>query len=221
VTDEHEASDAELLAAWRAGEETAGRALVRRHTTTLHRFLASKAPADVEDLAQATFLAVVESPDRFRGGSTFRTFLLAIARKILLKHYRKRMRGDRALALEKITAGDVSESPSFVAAVREELRLLVAALRRIPIDHQIALELHYWEGLSISGIAEVLDVPEGTVKSRLSRARDELRAQLEQITADPEVRARTLEDPERWASELRTLRLEELGPARRTDRQRP
>ncbi len=194
--------DAELLAAWQAGDQIAGRALVRSHTPTLHRFFASKAPDAIEDLVQGVFIVAVESKDRFRGESSFRTYLLAIARRLLLKRYRKRMRGDKAMALERITAAAVSGSPSFVAAAREELRLLLSALRRIPIDHQIAIELYYWEDLAVSEIAGVLEIAPGTVKSRLSRAREQLRAQIDALDGDPSLR-RATDDPSRWAAEVR------------------
>ena len=197
-------TDAALLQAWRDGDEQAGRALVRRHTTTLHRFFAIKAPEHVGDLVQSVFLAALEGPP-FRGDAAFRTYLLAIARRLLLKHFRKRVRGERALALAKMTASDVGGSPSMVAAARQEVRLLAVALRRIPVDHQIALELFYWEELPVAEIAVVLDVAPGTVKSRLSRAREALRDQIARAEADPEVRRRTSDDPGRWAAELRAL----------------
>ena len=63
---------------------------------------------------------------------------------------------------------------SAEAAQHEEQRLLLEALRRIPLDLQIAIELHYWEGMSGPDLAQVLDIPEGTVRSRLRRAREPL-----------------------------------------------
>lgn len=197
-------SDAALLEAWRSGDEQAGRILVRRHTASLHRFFAIKAPEHVGDLVQSVFLAALEGPP-FRGDAAFRTYLLAIARRLLLKHFRKRLRGERAIALAHVTASDVGGSPSMIAAARQEVRLLTIALRRIPIDHQIALELFYWEDLPVAEIAVVLDVAPGTVKSRLSRARETLRAQIQQAEGDPDVRRRTSDDPGRWAAELRAL----------------
>ena len=195
--------DFALLERWRAGEAPAGQMLVRRHTATLHRFFASKAPEAVEDLVQATFLVCVESRDRFREDAAFRTYALAIARKSLFKHYRKRLRGRRALQLEAVCADQVSASPSLAAATREEMRFLLAALRQIPIDHQIAIELYYWEELPIAEIADVLEIAPGTVKSRLARARDQLRAAILAGPAPAAVRKNTLDELDRWARELR------------------
>jgi RNA polymerase sigma factor (sigma-70 family) len=195
--------DFELLERWRAGDANAGQQLVRSHTRSLHRFFASKAPDAIDDLVQASFLACVESRDRFRHGSTFRTFVLGVARKVLLKHYRKRMRHDRAMAVEEASADELSPSPSFSVALREEVRLLLVGLRRIPIDHQIAIELFYWEGLPIGEVAEVLEVAPGTVKSRLARAREALRDAILTGGAAPDLARSTAEELERWATELR------------------
>lgn len=203
--------DFALLQVWREGEAAAGAALVRRHTPSLHRFFASKAPDAVEDLVQATFVACVESRDRFRHGSSFRTYVLGIARKILLKHWRKNVRHARAMAIESVSAETLAPSPSLGAALREEVRVLLGALRRIPIDHQTAIELFYWEGLSVGEVAEVLDVPPGTIKSRLARARDALRdAILSGVGPAPLLRS-TAEELERWAHELRHTA---IGPTR-------
>jgi RNA polymerase sigma factor (sigma-70 family) len=203
--------DFALLAAWRDGDASAGAALVRRHTPSLHRFFASKAPDAVEDLVQATFMACVESRDRFRHGSAFRTFVLAIGRKILLKHYRKRMRHAKAMAIEGVSAETIAPSPSLGAALREEVRVLLGALRRIPIDHQTAIELFYWEGLSVDEVAEVLEVAPGTIKSRLSRAREALRQEILAGVGPPPLLCSTAEELERWAHELRHTA---IGPTR-------
>ncbi len=195
--------DFALLDAWRGGDVTAGQALVRRHTATLHRFFASKAPEAVEDLVQATFLACVETRDRFREDAAFRTYALAIARKCLFKHYRKRARGQRALALETVCADQVSGSPSLTAAMREELRLLLAGLRKIPIDQQIAIELYYWEDLGVNEIAAILEVAPGTIKSRLARAREQLREAILAGPAPEKLRQNTIDELDRWARELK------------------
>jgi RNA polymerase sigma factor (sigma-70 family) len=195
--------DFALLEQWRAGDATAGQALVRRHTATLHRFFASKAPEAVEDLVQATFLACVETRDRFREDAAFRTYALAIARKCLFKHYRKRARGQRALALETVCADQMSGSPSLTAAMREELRLLLAGLRQIPIDQQIAIELYYWEELGVAEIAAILEVAPGTIKSRLARAREQLREAILAGPAPLKVRQNTIDELDRWARELK------------------
>jgi RNA polymerase sigma-70 factor (ECF subfamily) len=94
-------------------------------------------------------------------------------------------------------------SPSGVVARREEERILLQALRRLPLDQQITLELYYWEELPVADIAEVLDVAVGTVKSRLGRAREALRECIAQLEASDDARERTLSNLDDWAGGLR------------------
>ena len=80
---------------------------------------------------------------------------------------------------------------------------MLHALRAIPIDLQIALELFYWEKLSAPELAEVLEIPEGTVRSRLRRAREALEQRLRALESSPERLASTLSNLEGWALSLR------------------
>ena len=78
---------------------------------------------------------------------------------------------------------DLATSPSRVVARDEEHLALVSALRTLPVDFQIAIELTYWEGLNASEVGEVLQVPASTVRTRLTRAR---RLLLKRLAADDE-----------------------------------
>ena len=75
-----------------------------------------------------------------------------------------------------------SQSPSRAVFVRERRALVEEALRRIPLDLQIMCELHYWEGLSLPEAAAVVEIPLGTAKSRLRRAREALESELAEMT---------------------------------------
>ena len=68
-----------------------------------------------------------------------------------------------------------------IAARRAEQRVLVMALQRIPVELQILLELFYWEGLSIAELAEVVEIPVGTVKTRMRLAVTKLRAAVASV----------------------------------------
>ncbi|HEY8375584.1 MAG TPA: RNA polymerase sigma factor [Nannocystis sp.] len=196
------ATDAELLTRWRAGDSAAGSALVDRHLPTLARFFRGKT-ADVADVVQQTLVACVKASERIPEGLEFRAWLLGIARNVLLHDLRRRGRKPAPDELdEQALAAPSRLSPSRVIAARDERRLLLAALRRLPLDLQWIIELHYWEGMRQDAIAAVLAVPPGTIKSRLSRARQLLRAQVEQLAADPALRASTLDDLDRWAREV-------------------
>lgn len=204
MTSATEPADFELLERWRAGDREAGNALFARHFRPLFRFFRTKVADPVaEDLTQVSFLACVDGRDKFRNASSFRTYLFAIARNQLFLHFRKRGRQDAVVAFETVSMVDLGAGPSTLVAAQAEQRLLLRALRRIPVDFQIAIELYYWEGVSTSGIATVLDIPEGTVRSRLTRARDHLAKQMRALAETPALAESTVADFERWAQSLR------------------
>jgi RNA polymerase sigma-70 factor (ECF subfamily) len=105
------------------------------------------------------------------------------------------------LSLHEVDAGSVA-SPTGVIAQREDEQLLLSALRRLPVDVQITVELFYWEELPIADIAVVLEIAEGTVKSRLGRARAMLKLQIEALAASPGVAQTTMRGFEDWARRL-------------------
>lgn len=192
--------DEELLAAWRAGDRRAGEALFERYYEPVARFFFNKTDAEAE-LIQQTFLACVEGAAKFRGEGSFRSFLFAIAYRQLCRHYRDR-KGER-IDLTEISVAAMEPSPSQRLVEGEELRLLLAGLRRIPVDCQVALELLYWEQLTTAEIAATLEIPEGTVKSRLRRGRALLREAIEALASSPDLATSTLLGIETWASALR------------------
>jgi RNA polymerase sigma-70 factor (ECF subfamily) len=194
--------DAELLDRWRQGDARAGSDLFERHFRNLSRFLSSKVGNDIDDVLQATFEACVEGRHRIRDGASFRAYLFAIARRELFAHYRRRSR-DPLPDIEAQSAVDLAPSPSAIVAEREEHRLVLEGLRRLPIDQQVVLELTYWEDLSDRDVAAVLDVPHGTVKSRIRRAKVALDRVLGELSATPDLLASTRQDLEGWARELR------------------
>lgn len=184
--------DFELLERWSAGDRDAGGVLLRRHFDTLMRFFYGKVGGDIEDIVQTTLLGCIEARARFRGECSFRTFLFAIARKNLLKYYRAKSR-DREVDPAVSSVWDLGTSPSSAVARRERAELLLIALQRVPIDFQLALELHYWEGLAAAEIATVLDIDPGTARTRLHRGRKALRAALDQLEPDRKASERELE----------------------------
>ena len=195
-------SDGELFAAWAAGDQRAGERLFERHFEAIARFFRNKLPSDAqhEDLIQQTFLGCVEARERFRGDASFRSFLFAIAHNQLSKYWRARSR-DR-LDLQTISVFDLDPSPSAALARDEQQHRLLCALRRIPLDAQVALELHYWEAMTAAEIGEVLGVPLGTAKTRLRRAKQLLEVELRELDAGLAVEA-TGTRLDTWARELR------------------
>jgi len=198
-------SDVELLERWRERDLDAGDQLFNRHFASIHRFFRNKVGEEgLEDLVQQTFMACVEGRERFRNDSSFRTYLFGVAHNLLRDHYRKRRRSD-PLDFGEVSAVDVGAGPATVVGKRREQRLLLEALRRIPIDSQVVLELYYWEEMSASQTAKVLEIPEGTVRGRVRRAKDLLRRELTRLARTQKELESTVGDLERWAASLREM----------------
>ena len=198
--------DAALLAAWRAGDSRAGSQLFDRHYARLARFFRNKVQDELYDLIQQTMLACLEQGAAPREDERFAAFLLGVARNVLLHHYRTRAR-----KLDKIDFGvsavaDLYLGGTSVVARSERDRLLLEALRRLPVEQQILLELYYWEELSATALAALYEVPEGTIRTRLRTARKRLEGTLPEL-------ARSMGAPlldgehnlEAWAREVRAL----------------
>jgi RNA polymerase sigma factor (sigma-70 family) len=193
-------SDAELFERWSAGEEAAGEELFRRYFDAIARFFRNKATDDWPELVQKTFLTCVEARASFRGDGSFRSFLFGIAYRQLLRCYRDR--GNDRIDLTERSVHDLDPTASACVAKREEERLLLAALRRIPLEYQVVLELHYWEEMPATACAEVLELPVGTVKTRLRRARELLDRELAALSEGPVLESTTSRLDE-WAAGLR------------------
>jgi RNA polymerase sigma factor (sigma-70 family) len=174
---DEDGTEAKLLEEWRAGDRAAGNELLRQHTPALHRFLGRKTRRNVDDLVQRTLLACVESIRHFQGRSTFKAFLLGIARN----QFFMSLRSDSGAAGEPsgLTTWP-EESPSQLSVAKQERQLLVDALASLTSPFRIVLQLYYLDGLSIEQIARVLGISDGTVKSRLSRGRTMMRGMLEE-----------------------------------------
>jgi RNA polymerase sigma factor (sigma-70 family) len=177
-------SDLELLDAWRGGDLAAGDELVSRHWTSISRFFRSKVGDDEADLISQTFLACVENKDAI-ANENVKAYLFGIARRRLADHLRKRARGP-AIDFAVSSLVDLATGPATAVDRRQRQEKLRDGLTRIPLDDQIALELAYFESMSTREIADVLEIPENTVRSRLSRARDKLREVLgEELLDEP------------------------------------
>lgn len=195
-------ADDELLARWRRGDAQAAEALFERHFDGLYRFFRNKAADAADDLVQRTLLASFEAADRFRGECSFRTFLFAIARNQLLTHLARR-RGVGRVEPARESVADSAPSPSSVVTRRREHAIVLEALRRLPIDHQILLELFYWENQSGAELATILEIPEGTVRTRLRRARELLGREVERLEAEGDIAQSLTGNLDAWASGLK------------------
>lgn len=175
-----------------------------RYYEPVARFFLNKVGDAGQDLIQRTFLACVEGASRYRGDGSFRSYLFAVAYRQLCRHYRDRA-GDR-VDLASVSSLALDASLSGMVVEREELRLFLAALRTIPLDLQVVLELHYWEQCSVAEMAAALEIPEGTVKSRLRRGREQLRAAVDRLAERPDLANSTWHGLDTWAREVQALR---------------
>jgi RNA polymerase sigma factor (sigma-70 family) len=196
-------TDIELLDRWCNGDSAAGNQLVLRHFDSLYRFFDNKIGSDIDDLIQATFLACVRSRDQFRRQSSFRTYLFTIARHELYRYLRERQRHHQDMDLDEVSIQHLGTSPTGKLARNQDHRRLLFALRSLPVEQQVLLELHYWEDMGAAELAEVFGITEPATHMRLSRARKALRACME-ATADAPLPAETsLEDLDAWARKVR------------------
>jgi RNA polymerase sigma-70 factor (ECF subfamily) len=173
---DHEPTEVRWLRAWRAGDRAAGNALLRRYAPLLRRFFARKVNRNADELVQRTLFACVQGVDRFEGRSSFKTYLLGIARNQFLMS----LRNDSPSRPDLVTAPSwPGDTPSQLVALREEQRSVLHALTHIPSAYRHVLKLFYWDGCSLEEIASTLDIAVGTVKSRLVRGRAMVKLLLE------------------------------------------
>lgn len=197
--------DHALLAAWRAGDRDQGNALFQRHIRSVLRFFRTKVPEAAADLTQTTFLALSElAPDRI-GDVPFRAYLFGIARNQLLMHLRTKLRAQRRFDPLTESARDAGAGPARLVARQQQHVVLAQALQQLPVDYQVAIELHYFEGMSLAEIALALERPVGTVKSLLSRGRELLRERLAQIASSEDLLSSIVGELERWMTTLPEL----------------
>jgi len=154
---------------------------------SLHRYLARRLGASAaDDLAAETFAVAFRSWDRLDPERPVRPWLYGIAANLVRHHWRKERRMLRAYARTGVDPVFADEDAAVERADAEGCRRdLATALAELRRDEREALLLHAWAELSDSEIADALGLPVGTVKSRLSRAREKLRNQLREVGQEP------------------------------------
>jgi RNA polymerase sigma-70 factor (ECF subfamily) len=192
--------DATLVAALKAGSEEAFAMLIAQYSQPLYSLIARSLqdPADAADITQEVFIKVFRSIRSFHGDASLRTWMYRIAlreasnqRRWWTRHKRQEITidtplnangnddGDDSLSLNGMLM-DGSDSPYDHAAQVEMKARVEAALRKLPEAFRTVVVLREMEGFCYEEIAEILDVPAGTVKSRLTRGR----AALKQILVE-------------------------------------
>jgi RNA polymerase sigma factor (sigma-70 family) len=174
--------DAELIGLARRGDVAAYETLVRRYREVAFRtaYLIARSSADAEDATQEAFVKAYYALDRFRPDGEFRPWML----RIVANEARNRRRSARRReSLLLRLAGDrpsgaSAQAPETAAISADTARTLLAAIAALPERDRLVVSCRYLLDLSEAETAAALGVRPGTVKSRLSRALDKLRARL-------------------------------------------
>lgn len=206
-------SDRELLQRWRDGDAAAGEELFERHHADVLRFLRRLVydTQALDDLLQETFLACRTAKNPFRGeDSAFRYYLLGIARNKFREYLRKRTRGERlvdpnadAAEVAEVTVEELGvDDPAAFVELNEEKKLLLKAMRRIPVDYQLVLHLVFWEELTMPQLAELLGVPVGTASSRLRLGKQRVLTSITEISTDRTLIESTRTSFMRWYDDI-------------------
>lgn len=156
--------DAELIDRWRRGDEAAAAELVQRHATAVARFLgAAGGGDDVEDLVQEAFFRAFRGIAGFRGGASFRTWLMAIASNAL-KDARRRSRRRETLSIEDRDLIDPAADPHGEAVSRDAMHRVEAELARLPRLQREVFLLRAQQGLEYGEIAVALGTTPGAAR---------------------------------------------------------
>ncbi len=194
--------DAALLDRWRSGDAEAGAQLHDRHANAIIRFFRNKVGDGVEDLVHETFVRLFENQHKIQDGLRFRAYLFKIAQYVLYEHYRQLARG-RQINPEVDSLEAMLPGASTIAGRRREHRLVLEGLRRLPVEHQVALELHYWEGLKANQIAEIMGISHSAMRSRLAKARSLLEDIIAELGESAALIASTVSGLDQWAGQIR------------------
>jgi RNA polymerase sigma-70 factor (ECF subfamily) len=184
------ANDHELLVAIRDGDEAAFQEIVRRYRNPITNFI-YRMLDDYDrsvELAQETFIRVYTSASRYQANYSFSTYIYRIATNLSISELRKRKRRKLVSLFSPFTNEDgdaIEMDPPDQSVLQDEAliederrRAVTRAIKSLPEKYRAAVVLRDVEGLSYDRIAEVMNLSEGTVKSRINRARNLLKEKL-------------------------------------------
>jgi len=174
-----------LVRAAQQGDTAAFTEIVRRYQRAIYRvaFGLTRRAEDADDLAQEAFVRAYRALDTFRVGEPLYPWLSRITVNLAYSLFRRRKRRPETELEPLLEAGHqwaADDDPVEDLAGREQIEHLRASFAELTPEHQAILVLRIVQGLSYDEIARTLSVPIGTVMSRLSRARGELKARLKQ-----------------------------------------
>ncbi len=171
--------DATIIATVLAGDVESFRQLVEKYQDRLFNMLyrITGSREEAEDVAQEAFVKAFTKLASFRGDSSFYTWLYRIAMNISIGRYRKQRPTTSIDPHDSLAAGefvDPSNPPEHATMQRETVESVHRALAKLSIDYRQILILREIEGCSYEAISQILELPIGTVRSRIHRARVQL-----------------------------------------------
>jgi RNA polymerase sigma-70 factor, ECF subfamily len=172
------------------GDQVAWERIVRLHWRRVfnvaYKFVGTHDQA--EDLTQDIFLKVFKSLETFDRRANFQTWLISVSRNLCIDHYRsvrkERQTIDRDVDANELSPAAVDAGPIAALEQRDRVTLLREALASLPDTLRTAVLMRDIQELSYQDIAARLDLPEGTVKSRINRGRTELARQIKRLRGD-------------------------------------
>lgn len=173
-----EPSDQFLLDLIATGDERAMRQIYERHSSAVAAFAAARLRdrSKAADVLHDVMLSVWRRPEAFSGRSSFRTFLLTMARNKAIDIIRREARID--YGDDGDTLVDHEPTPESLVSAAEDRDRVRACVAALSASHQSAVHLTFFEGLTISEAADVENVPAGTIKTRIYHAKKKLAACL-------------------------------------------
>jgi RNA polymerase sigma-70 factor (ECF subfamily) len=190
--------DTVLVQQCRQGDSAATETLIRKYQNRIYnailRICAN--PDDAAELTQDTFVKVIENIDKFEGRSSFYTWAFRIGVNLTLNYCQRSVKlGLKSLdaedneddnnnrgVLKEFLTDDSLPDPAVVIENKELCRIVIKALMKLDDAQRAVVVLRDIEGMNYAQIAEVLDIELGTVRSRLSRARTNLREIMEAVS---------------------------------------
>jgi RNA polymerase sigma-70 factor (ECF subfamily) len=189
--------DAVLVQQCQQGDSTATETLILKYQNRIYNAILRICtnPDDAAELTQDTFVKIIENIDKFEGRSSFYTWAFRIGVNLTLNYCQRSVKlGLKSLdtevneddnkdrgVLKKLLTDDGLPDPAVVAQNKELCKLIVKALRKLDDAQRAVIVLRDIEGMNYAQIAETLDIELGTVRSRLSRARTNLREIMEAL----------------------------------------
>lgn len=182
-------NDEQLIARTIAGEREAFGMLINKYQPRLFNAMVHflRSPTEAEDVVQDAFILALTKLDSFKGNSQFYTWLYRIAHNAAISKLRKKRpttslnQGSGDESSPGFSVPDEGEQPGERIEKEEQIQSLMAAMERLSDEHRSILILREMEGMDYEAIAGVLQLPVGTVRSRLHRARGCLRELMESM----------------------------------------